>query len=102
MWAFRVNAQLIAPTLTFPADTARITNHSAFLQWQPSTDATTYRLQLASDANFTDLVVDLQVTDAHCQVNITLQNRATYHWRVMAIDGDVISDWSAHRSFTMG
>jgi predicted phage tail protein len=101
VWTFKVNAHLTAPTLTFPAEATRITNNTAYLQWQPSTEASRYRIQLASDTNFTKLVADLTINSAHYQVNIGLQSGTTYHWRVMAINGDTMSDWSGHRSFSL-
>jgi hypothetical protein len=85
-----------------PANATSITNNSAYPQWQPSADATWYRIQLASDTNFTMLVADLQVTSANYSVNIGLQGGTTDYWRVMANNNDAVSDWSARWSFSMG
>lgn len=62
------------------------------LSWYPVASADAYTLQVATDAEFSSVVIDVG-TDA----NVTTQTLAegTYHWRVQALDADgVAADWS--------
>ncbi|TWT43873.1 hypothetical protein RAS1_02730 [Phycisphaerae bacterium RAS1] len=62
------------------------------LSWYPVENADTYKLQVATDADFASVVIDV-MTDT----SVTTQTLAegTYHWRVQAIDADgIAADWS--------
>jgi peptidyl-prolyl cis-trans isomerase B (cyclophilin B) len=72
-------------------------------RWNKITDAMLYRLQLATDAGFTDIVADTSVRQIDTSVAISgLQIFVHYYWRVMANNGGNASDYSSARAFFIG
>lgn len=70
------------------------------LTWNAATDAVSYRLQVATDAGFTALIVsDSAVTGTNKQVN-GLLNATRYYWRVNAKNVAATSGYSASWSFS--
>lgn len=90
----------ITPVLTSPHDAAK-TLLPAWLEWQPVTDAMGYMVEIARDANFTD-VIALQPCETNkflTQPYQQIDGSDTYYWRVMACAPNAKSNWSAVRSF---
>lgn len=90
---FEVAARPFAPFLIAPqAKYQGTANGSAdvpvTMRWSLSGDIVSYRLQIASDAQFEQKLVDQVVAageqDGHLAANLM---PATYHWRVASIDG---------------
>ncbi|MBB5207287.1 hypothetical protein [Chiayiivirga flava] len=73
------------PTLTAPADRAALAGTSATFTWQAVATAATYRIDVARDAMFTDIVA---TEDGLTAATFTLDNLdsggARYYWRVTA------------------
>jgi large repetitive protein len=89
------------PLLLTPTDGAKSQPVSpTVLTWSTSTDAATYRLQVATDAAFTALVVnDSTLTSTNKQVAGLLTN-TTYYWRVTAKNAAATTAFTAPRSFS--
>lgn len=94
------STQIPAPQLLSP-DSGSIQNpNPPTLTWNPVDKASTYALQISSDANFVNI--------AYYQIGITttmltppsLASNKTYFWRVQATNSDGTSNWSLKRSFT--
>jgi len=84
-----------AVTLTTPADAATEVVTMPTLSWNASTDATSYDVQVATDAGFTLLHSDLPGV-AITQATVgPLNNKTSYYWRVRGVNGQGIGDWSA-------
>jgi cyclophilin family peptidyl-prolyl cis-trans isomerase len=84
------------PSLVSPADGSSNGNAvKATLKWHKVPDAMLYRLQVATDANFTTIVRDsgLRQIDTSCTVT-KLSPGATYYWRVLANNGGNPSTFS--------
>jgi Cys-rich repeat protein/parallel beta-helix repeat protein len=89
------------PVLTSPANGATgVPTTPATLTWGVSSGTDTYRLQVATNSNFSDLslIVNNQLSQTSFQPN--LQPGTTYYWRVNATNLAGTSDWSSVRSFT--
>ena len=56
------------------------------LSWTPSGQALRYRVEIASDANFTDIVYDVVSNTSSHSVGLPLEYASTYYWRVTAIN----------------
>jgi hypothetical protein len=74
-------------------------------QWGAIANATAYEFQLATDAAFTDLVVDASGANALGVVtaykpDVTLDYNTTYYWRVRALSTTTNTDWTAATAFT--
>jgi photosystem II stability/assembly factor-like uncharacterized protein len=89
----------ITPTLAFPPDGAVNQPTMLTLNWNPSTDAETYRLQVSTNSDFSTTVVDDSTITATSQQVGPLANDTTYYWRVRAKNIGGISTWSSVWSF---
>jgi hypothetical protein len=87
------------PSLTAPTDGALSQGISLALTWGAASDATSYRLQVATDAGFASLVInDSTITTS--SKTVSLSNATTYYWRVNAKNLAATSAFSATRSFS--
>jgi len=107
----------LAPTspadgATISADPRRCVNVPFTIKWERHSDASPYDIQIARDAEFTDVVVDLQGYEPPAGKGAryalgkgTLSCGVTYYWRVRFVAlnmGQAIhSWWSEPRSFTV-
>lgn len=90
-----------APSLITPANNASGISVNPTLSWNPSASATSYSLQVSTDAvNFTSPVVN-QIGLTTTTYNASgLGNNITYYWHVNAKNVTATSAWSAVWSFT--
>ncbi|MDX1639050.1 MAG: T9SS type A sorting domain-containing protein, partial [Balneolaceae bacterium] len=89
-----------APTLSSPADGATGISTNPTLDWNSVSGADSYRLQLSSNPDFTNLTTDQTgISGTQYQVS-NLANNDTYYWRVQAVNSAGSSNWSAVRDFT--
>ncbi|MCX6135263.1 MAG: T9SS type A sorting domain-containing protein [Ignavibacteriales bacterium] len=87
-------------SLTAPANAATAVTVSPTLSWASQVIAKTYRLQLATDAAFTSIVLDdATITTASKAVG-PLSGNATYYWRVSATNAGGTSAYPTANSFT--
>jgi hypothetical protein len=95
-----VGSTLSTPTLVSPLPGAINQPISPLLVWNQAVSAATYRLQLASDAGFTAIVLDdPTITDTSRQVG-PLASITEYFWRVSATNGGGTTAWSTPSNFT--
>ncbi len=88
------------PILASPINGATSVSTSPTLSWNTSSGATSYRLQVSSDINFTSGVFDQSgITTTYKQVGPFL-NSTTYYWRVNATNSNGTSYWCCPWSFT--
>ncbi|PZD78505.1 reprolysin-like metallopeptidase [Mesonia sp. K7] len=91
------NTNILVPTLTSPANQATdIIN--PILTWVDSNNSETYQLQIATDVNFTNIVIDTQVGQNSYTFSSASDN-TTYFWRVKAINNCADSNFSAPYEF---
>jgi hypothetical protein len=96
-----------APTLTSPANKAKLSDLIPELTWKAPTGSKIdfYDLQVATDTGFEDCWVDEEgIGDLFYQIDDgTLDYNTTYYWHVRAVvvtdDMDLTSDWSSYRQF---
>lgn len=69
------------------------------LSWNRITGATAYRVQVARDSNFTDVVYENpSIPPGTLEVTPTLTD-GVYYWRVRALKSNIVGAWSAAQSF---
>jgi hypothetical protein len=91
----------LPPTLVSPANGAILSFTTVNLQWNASTGAANYRLQVATDSVFSGKVFDdSTITVTSKQVG-PLANLKTYYWRVNAKNAEGASAWSPFRKFAI-
>ncbi|HKJ88144.1 MAG TPA: fibronectin type III domain-containing protein, partial [Gammaproteobacteria bacterium] len=89
-----------APALVAPADNATDQPATCTLSWQAAERAASYHLQVATDAGFTDRIVDnAGLTDLSATVT-NLDRDRTYYWRVRAANTGGQSAWAGPWQFT--
>jgi RHS repeat-associated protein len=81
-----------APPLSAPANLAMVNTLLPRFQWGLVRDATRYRLDVATDTGFTNLVVDGLIVTTNSFTQTTLLNQGVYFWRVSA--QDAAGNWS--------
>tara|TARA_R110001583_G_scaffold142294_1_gene294569 strand:+ start:11182 stop:11874 length:693 start_codon:yes stop_codon:yes gene_type:complete len=96
-----VNNAPTVPTLVYPTDNLLCFNNVLDFDWTASTDADkdaiTYQIQVATDAQFTQLVHE--VTTSATLKNLSLEIGTAYYWRVKATDGEDSSNYSGFSKF---
>ena len=91
---------LLAPTLASPLNGATGVSTSPTLSWNPSTGATSYRLQVSTGSSFLSTVID-QSNITETSYNFSgLAGLTLYYWRVNASNGTTTTSFSAARNFT--
>lgn len=90
-----------APTLRSPAANATNVSRTAALSWNAATRATTYDVQVSTDANFTVITFGRTgLTARNVTVSPQLGATTVYYWRVRGVNTTGAGTWSAVRSFT--
>jgi len=90
-----------APTLQAPANGSVVSSLTPILTWAAGTSGASYRLQVASDNSFSNLVVDA-ANLAGLSYSIPsgkLSQEQTYFWKVKASKDNQESAWSPYWSF---
>ena len=88
------------PVLVSPADLATDVPIPSSLTWSAVPNATSYRVQVAKDSAFSQIVADTpDVTGLTLNVS-GLSPATTHYWRVNATGPAGSSDWSSVWSFT--
>ena len=91
-----------APILASPADgSSNGTATKATLHWHHVSDAMMYRIQLATDNAFTNIVADTTRSQIDTNVIVTKLKSGTYYWKVLANNGGHISDYSETWKFVV-
>jgi len=90
------------PTLASPPNGASGVSIPANLAWNPAAEAGSYRVQVARDDAFSQIVLD-QADITAISISVSgLEPNIQYFWRVNASNPTGTSDWSAAWSFTTG
>ncbi len=95
------NSQIIsAPTLVSPSNGAANQLTTLTLQWNSVSAATSYSVQVATDAAFNNILVNQSgLTGTSYQVS-GLTSNTTYYWRALASSLIFTSSWSSVWSFS--
>ena len=89
------------PSLVSPADGATAVAAAGTLTWDAATSALGYKVQVSMDPTFANkalLAVDAAVTGT--SYDYSLGAATKYYWRVAAINGGFMSDYTAANNFT--
>jgi hypothetical protein len=93
----------VTPTVTLetPANGSSVSSLTPILSWDYEYADATFRLQLATDGSFQDLVKDQSgiSSPSYTIPSGTLSEGQTYYWRVNATKGGQVSEWSSAWSF---
>lgn len=88
------------PQITVPADEGTNIGLRPTFEWADTDLATGYQLQVSKSVDFSLIVADISnILDLSKQININLEENATYYWRVRAKNAAGDGEWSDQRSF---
>ncbi len=90
------------PTLKSPASGSTVPTSTPRLEWNASSGAVSYGVQVSTSSRFTNsLVNESGITDLYCDIApATLNWNTTYYWRVNSRNSlDSTSSWSSYRYF---
>ena len=88
------------PTLSSPINAASAQQLNVTLNWNQSSNATSYNLEVSTTSGFSTIANTLNTITANTTTLTGLLPGTTYYWRVKANNADGSSDWSASWSFT--
>jgi hypothetical protein len=91
-----------APTLKSPASGSTVSNLTPRLEWNASTGAVSYGLQVSTSSRFTNIVVSVTgITGLFYEIEPGVLNWSrTFYWRVNAANSyNGTSSWSRYRYF---
>jgi hypothetical protein len=91
-----------APALRSPARGSTVPSLTPRLEWNASSGAVSYGIQVATSLSFTDLVVNATgIAELYYDISPEILNwNATYYWRVNAVNSyNSTSRWSSYRYF---
>ena len=88
------------PTLSSPINTASAQQINVTLNWNLSSNATSYNLEVSTNSGFSTIANTLSNITSNTTSLTGLLSGTTYYWRVKANNADGSSDWSASWSFT--
>ncbi len=71
-----------ASSLTAPTGGSEASSLRPLLRWSPRTQVSSYRLELSTAADFSNPLVDLNLTDTRYRPAVDLQPETQYHWRI--------------------
>jgi subtilisin family serine protease len=101
-WSFTTAAPAVTPgipILLSPGEGVIDIPIPAPLVWASVSNATSYNVQVSSNATFTKAVKQITgITTTNVNVG-GLKKNTVYYWRVQAVNGTASSDYSTHRSF---
>jgi len=93
-----------APTVTLvsPSNGASGVSTSPTLNWSQAAGATSYDVQVSTNPNFSNLVVNTSTTSNSYNVTPALAGNTTYWWRVRATNNCGTGTYTSSWSFTTG
>ncbi len=96
-YTLNITGPAAAPNLVAPPNTATNVNVLTAFDWDAVPGATSYRFQLGTTANITDIIVDQTVTQTAYTLTSPLDVNNSYYWRVTAFNNcgsTASSPWS--------
>lgn len=99
------DAETAVPELALPAHDSNFVSTTKLItfRWHPVPDAMLYRIQVAKDADFTDMHRDTTTSQTDTSIRLSgFQNMESYYWRVLANNGGNASAYSSAWQFSVG
>ena len=97
---FTLKARPEPPLISAPADRGKVRTVPVEFSWAAVGSNAKYRMQVARDAAFTDIVHQAETAETKLETPATLP-LGEYYWRIRTIEGSDIGPWSDVRSFRL-
>jgi large repetitive protein len=95
-----INSPVAQATLVSPANGATSVSATPTYNWNALSGASSYDVQVATDAGFTTIVTNTNVATNSYVQSPALSNNTTYYWRVRGVNGCGAGTYSSTFSFT--
>lgn len=96
-----IKARPFAPVPELPVNNANLSSGGVTLSWRATADAHSYRIQLARDGDFGQLVEEATISAITMPIKATLSS-GRYTWRVASIDAaGRAGPWSPQLAFSV-
>jgi hypothetical protein len=96
IWSFRTKTNLAAPTLTSPANNATNIKLTDTLKWNAVSNAQSYIINIATDANFASIIGTDTTTSLFSWLGKqALKLNTNYYWRVVGVLSGDLGEWSS-------
>ncbi len=99
-WHFTTHS-LTSPNLVSPMNGALNQPLPLTLSWSAPPFVSTYRLQVATDSNYSTITFDSSAITATSEQLGSLLGNTTYYWHVMSVDSGIPIAWSVTWRFTL-
>ncbi|MEA1896861.1 MAG: T9SS type A sorting domain-containing protein [Bacteroidota bacterium] len=101
VWSFTViEAVPGVPVQSSPSNSATGMALDVSLMWGAVTGATSYKVEVSSESDFSTTVISSTVTGTSFTFSNELTNNTSFYWRVRSVNGEGESAWSGVWSFT--
>ncbi len=91
---------LSSPDIKSPVNLAQNLSLSPTIKWQAASQFEKFRIQIATDPNFHDIILDSSnIITTEIKVRF-LKNFKTYYYRIQKYSSNCESDWTSTHSFT--
>ena len=95
--------KILAPKLMLPENNRNFANNSPMkISWSSTGRYDKFRLQIAKDDKFENIVLDSNDIQTPIIRNFVSENNQDYFWRTKTFYRDLESDWSETRKFSFG
>ena len=101
VWNFATYTGPPAPSLISPSNGAIDVPITPLFDWSDISTAISYNIQVALDSNFSNIIIDANVTPSQYQVTGALNSGGHYFWRVRALNSNGSSPWTSIWNFTV-
>ena len=85
---------LSTPTLLTPADNSTVPVNNIAFEWNTSSDASGYNLQVSTSIDFSSFVLNKVNLSVNTFTLSDLMYSTNYYWRVSAVKNNTNSSWS--------
>ncbi len=88
-----------APFLVSPQNLTTIDVVDPLLIWEKASEATSSIIQLATDINFNENLIEVEISESQYSLSKVLQPNQAFFWRIKSRNACGDSDWSAVNQF---
>ena len=99
---YKFTTEFISPVLVSPKQDSNCIPLFIKFEWQAMTNVLSYHLQIASDSEFTNLVIDKTKINRIWDTLSVPQPFTYYYWRMKAEDDNTVGIWSPVNRFKTG
>ncbi len=90
----------LVPELLSPANREEKIPLNPVLSWKPAAFASSYKVQMASNSTFNNLIINQSGVENTSLQSVPLEGNKTYYWRIASTNSKGDSNWSEIFSFT--